>query len=166
MDSSKRPSDKMLFERILRLPRRRAVVAAVCYRQAAKDIEFLLVRTRAGRWTFPKGGVERGESRPAAAAREAQEEAGAVGWVDREPFAAYRCAKSFGGWTQPITVQAFLCEVTETGVPDEAFRDPSWFSAAEAKDRLGEGRPAQLAAALEHVIDCAISALRWSKTGS
>src|SRR5207244_2308926 len=35
-------------------------VAAVCYRIRGSGIEFLLVQTRGGRWTFPKGGVEPG----------------------------------------------------------------------------------------------------------
>ena len=57
--------------------RRTAVAAAVPVRRRnGGDLEFLLVRTSNGeRWTFPKGRVERGESMPEAAAREAREEA-------------------------------------------------------------------------------------------
>jgi 8-oxo-dGTP pyrophosphatase MutT (NUDIX family) len=35
-------------------------VAAVCYRLGKRGIEFLLVRTRGRRWTFPKGSIESG----------------------------------------------------------------------------------------------------------
>src|SRR2546427_12586408 len=54
-------------------------VAAVCYRIRGSGIEFLLVQTRGGRWTFPKGGVEPGLTHAQAAALEAYEEAGAHG---------------------------------------------------------------------------------------
>jgi len=50
-------------------------VAAVCYRIKGDDLEFLLVRTRSGRWTFPKGGVDGDATNADAAAREAYEEA-------------------------------------------------------------------------------------------
>src|SRR5258706_7336546 len=51
-------------------------VAAVCYRVRGTEIEFLLVRTGSGHWTFPKGGVEPGLTHAQAAALEAFEEAG------------------------------------------------------------------------------------------
>src|SRR5438132_1564227 len=51
-------------------------VAAVCYRIRGSNIEFLLVQTRGGRWTFPKGGVEPALTHAQAAALEAYEEAG------------------------------------------------------------------------------------------
>ena len=65
-----------------------SVAAAVpVRRRAAGGLEFLLVRTSNGeRWTFPKGGVERGESMSQAAAREAREEAGVTGLVGSEPL--------------------------------------------------------------------------------
>ena len=54
-------------------------VAAVCYRLKDDEPEFLLVRTRSGRWTFPKGGVDGDATNAEAAAREAYEEAGVKG---------------------------------------------------------------------------------------
>jgi len=51
-------------------------VAAVCYQISKRGLEFLLVRTRNGRWTFPKGSVESGLTHAQAAALEAFEEAG------------------------------------------------------------------------------------------
>ena len=58
-------------------------VAAVCYRVADGGIEFLLVQTRGGRWTFPKGGVEPGLTRAQTAALEAFEEADGIRPVGR-----------------------------------------------------------------------------------
>jgi 8-oxo-dGTP pyrophosphatase MutT (NUDIX family) len=57
-------------------------VAAICYRIRKFKIEFLLVRTRKGRWTFPKGGIVPGWSRGQSAALEAFEEAGVHGRVE------------------------------------------------------------------------------------
>jgi len=46
-------------------------VAAVCFRVQNRRIEFLLVQTGGGRWTFPKGSAEPGLTRAQAAALEA-----------------------------------------------------------------------------------------------
>ena len=48
---------------------------AVVYRNGAKGRVFLLLRN-AGRWDFPKGGVEKGESELQTVAREVLEETG------------------------------------------------------------------------------------------
>src|ERR1035441_4082761 len=64
-------------------------VAAVCYRLKDDEPEFLLVRTRSGRWTFPKGGVDGDATNAEAAAREAYEEAGVKGRIEFHPFHWY-----------------------------------------------------------------------------
>ena len=51
-----------------------------------RELEFLLVRTRNGHWTFPKGGVDEDATNAEAAAREAYEEAGVKGRVEHTPF--------------------------------------------------------------------------------
>jgi len=68
---------------------KRIHVAAVCYRVVENEPEFLLVRTRSGRWTFPKGGVDGDATNAEAAAREAYEEAGVKGTIERDPFHWY-----------------------------------------------------------------------------
>lgn len=75
-------------------PSVRQQVAAVCYRRGTRGIEFLLVRTRGGRWIFPKGGVETGLTQAQSAALEAFEEAGVHGRIEEMPFARYRLARS------------------------------------------------------------------------
>jgi 8-oxo-dGTP pyrophosphatase MutT (NUDIX family) len=137
-------------------PEVRAVVAAVCYRrQINGDIEFLLVRTRAGRWTFPKGGVDGDPSDAAAAAREAYEEAGVRGRVEPLPFTWYLHAKK----RDAHTVTAHLCEVLRLETPVETYRMPCWFSVEKAKQRLREERPSPYAEELERVIDHAVRLL-------
>jgi 8-oxo-dGTP pyrophosphatase MutT (NUDIX family) len=135
-------------------PSERTVVAAVCYRiRPDGNLEFLLVRTKAGRWTFPKGGVERDPSFAAAAAREAYEEAGVVGRVHRSCLARYRHRKNGRG---DHMVHAHLCEVMHVGPAAEVHRFPTWFSAEKAKRRLREDRPEPLGEELERVVDAAV----------
>ncbi len=116
-----------------------AVAAAVpVRRRKGGDLEFLLVRTSNGeRWTFPKGGVERGESMSEAAAREAREEAGVAGTVRSEPLGVYRYAPSRNGSDD---VTAFLLEVRRDGLRAEGGRDPVWLSRKAALERLVQGR--------------------------
>ncbi len=132
----------------------RTVVAAVCYRlQANGEIEFLLVRTRARRWTFPKGGVDGDPTAAVAAAREAHEEAGVLGRVEPRAFTRYQHHKNAGA---THTVDAHLCRVLQLETPREAFRTPRWFSAEGAKRRLRDERPAFYADELERVVDQAV----------
>src|SRR5437764_10723999 len=64
-------------------------VAAICFRARKGKIEFLLVKTRGGRWTFPKGSAEPGLTHAQAAALEAFEEAGVHGRMQELSFACY-----------------------------------------------------------------------------
>ncbi len=135
-------------------PSGRRVVAAVCYRrQATGEVEFLLVRTRAGRWTFPKGGVGSDPTDAIAAAREAREEAGVFGQVEPLAFTWYLHYKSE---SDTHTVNAHLCRVAHLENPLECFRTPRWFSAERAKRRLREERPGFYAEELERVVDQAV----------
>jgi 8-oxo-dGTP pyrophosphatase MutT (NUDIX family) len=139
-------------------------VAAVCYRRRGSSPEFLLVRTHGGsKWTFPKGGTDARLSHSQAAAREALEEAGAVGAIEPRHFHLYLHSK--GVFWQPsgvreFVVKAFLMEVTRLRPPSEALRDPSWFSAAEARKALATGREVKYAAELLAVIDRALERLQ------
>ena len=135
-------------------------VAAVCYRRRAGAIEFLLVNTNGGnKWTFPKGSTEPKLSHSQAAEREAFEEAGAMGVIEPRHFHLYIHSK--GVFWQPQGVQeyvvkAFLMEVTRTQKPVEGTRNPTWFSAEEARTTLARGREVKYAAELKTVIDRAV----------
>ncbi len=136
----------------------RIQVAAVCYRIRSRELEFLLVRTRNGHWTFPKGGVDEDASNAAAAAREAYEEAGVMGRVERTPFVSYLHCKParLRSRRRAVLVDAHLCEVRQLLPPQEAHRDPTWFSASKAKRRLREYRTPEYAAEVIRVIDRAM----------
>jgi 8-oxo-dGTP pyrophosphatase MutT (NUDIX family) len=134
-------------------------VAAVCYQIRAGVIEFLLVRTRSGRWTFPKGGAEPGLTHAQSAALEAFEEAGVHGRIEELSFARYRAGKTDG---QDRFVHAHLCEVLRLGRPQEANRHPTWFAPDKASRRLRQDRSPEKAAELTRVVDRAVLRIQRS----
>jgi 8-oxo-dGTP pyrophosphatase MutT (NUDIX family) len=133
----------------------RVHVAAVCYRVRGDEPEFLLVRTRNGHWTFPKGGVDRDATLADAAAREAFEEAGVKGSVEVVPFTSYRHCKprNLRSRRGIVMVHAHLCEVKRLVPPLEGYRAPTWFPADKAKRRLKKFRTAEFAAEISSVVD-------------
>jgi 8-oxo-dGTP pyrophosphatase MutT (NUDIX family) len=136
----------------------RKQVAAACYRIHDGEIDFLLVRTRKGRWIFPKGGVESGLTYAESAALEAIEEAGAHGRMEEASFATYRLLKmQESGEPQ---ARAFLCEVTRLEPAQQSYRTPTWFPAEKAKQRLRERRPQADAKEFARVIDTAVGRIR------
>jgi 8-oxo-dGTP pyrophosphatase MutT (NUDIX family) len=149
-----------------------AQVAAVCYRVRNNGIEFLLVQTRKGRWTFPKGSTEPGLTHAQAAALEAFEEAGVHGRMEEASFARYvrrkrgdtrnSAAKSA---EKELAVHAHLCEVLRLGPPQEFDRDPTWFSAEKAKRRLREDRAPDYGAELARVVDRAVTRIQRLRGG-
>jgi len=161
------------FFRLSQLRRLRGCeqVAAVCYRLRSTGIEFLLVRTNSGHWTFPKGNAEPGLTYAQAAALEAFEEAGVHGRIEEASFAQYVRRKRGGrrsSATRPVegsaekemTIQAHLCEVSRLDPPQESGRNPTWFSAEKAKRRLCEDRVPDFGAELARVVDRAVSRIR------
>lgn len=141
-------------------------MAAVCYRFHKTRVEFLLVRTRGGRWTFPKGAIESGLSPAQAAALEAFEEAGVHGRIEEASFARYTHRKGGGkGRSRELVVQAHLCRVTRLGAPKESHREPTWFAADKAKRRLQQDRATDCAAQLVRVLDLAVARIREVELG-
>ena len=132
-------------------------VAAVCYRQSS-EVEFLLVRTFDGKWTFPKGQIDRGMSEVEAAETEAFEEAGAAGPIEHTPFASYVYTKGDPNDSDApeIEVHAYLMKVRTTHAPLEQHRRPQWFTPEAAKTALAEGRIGKYARELARVIDQAL----------
>lgn len=152
--------DRGAGKAVRRDPTERLHVAAVCYRVADDDIQFLLVRTQAGRWTFPKGGVDDDPTFAAAASREAFEEAGVRGHVEHRPFASYVHSKSSALKRREVEVSAHLCRVVHVGRALEAHRDPTWFSFEAAKKRVRDHRRRKYAAELERVLEEAMERIQ------
>lgn len=142
-------------------------VAAICYRWRGSGVEFLLVNTNGGgKWTFPKGAPETRLSHSQAAAREALEEAGAVGDIETHHFHLYLHSK--GVFWQPSGVQefvvkAFLMEVHRVQPPLEEMRNPTWYGAEDARIILAKGREVKYAAEMQVVIDRALERIRSVK---
>jgi 8-oxo-dGTP pyrophosphatase MutT (NUDIX family) len=128
-------------------------VAAICYRHSSNSIEYLLVKTNTGRWTFPKGSVEADEEKWAAAEREAFEEAGVIGVISHKSLIEYlHSKKAWEDEGKESIVHAFLLEVKKTQPPEEQHRNPTWFSFADAEEALAEGRPQKYAEELRRVL--------------
>ncbi|WFU92170.1 NUDIX hydrolase (plasmid) [Rhizobium sp. CC1099] len=102
---------------------------AICWRHNKKErLEVLLVGSkRNGRWGVPKGHVDPGETSDTAAAREAFEEAGVSGSVERTVFGSFEYRKEGSLNTYRVTVH--LLQVTELAdtYPEKAIRKSRWF---------------------------------------
>lgn len=135
-------------------------VAAVCYRRSGSAVEFLLVNTNGGnKWTFPKGAPEPAISHSRSAELEAWEEAGVRGQVEPRHFHLYLHSKGVF-WKAPgvreFVVKAFLLEVERTELSHEPMRNPTWFSADDARKTLAKGREVKYAREMQAVIDRAL----------
>ncbi|MGH9510839.1 MAG: NUDIX domain-containing protein [Terriglobales bacterium] len=166
------PSAKFIRLSHLRKLKQCEQVAAVCYRIKGGVIEFLLVRTRGGRWIFPKGNSEPGLTHAQAAALEAFEEAGVHGRIEEACFIRYTRDKRDNGSSpqkaaaSQVAVHAHLCEVTRLEPPREAGRNPTWFIAEKAMRRLRDNRNMDYGASLAAVIDCAVKRIQKLRSGS
>jgi len=150
----------------LRDMRGREQVAAVCYRIQNRKIEFLLVETRGGRWTFPKGSAEPGLTHAQAAALEAFEEAGVHGRMEEASFARYVRSKRASGrkaGSVEFSVHAHLCEVLWLETPQETNRNPSWFSPDKAKRKLREDRKSVDGTEFARVVDRAMMRIKQAR---
>ena len=168
-----RPAERRMervFAGLARLASRTAPpaqVAAVCYRWSESSVEFLLVRTSAGKWTFPKGRLNPSMSASESAAREAREEAGARGRIAERHFGSYLDSKRALGddpRSREVRIVTYLLEVHSTMTPEESDRYPTWYGAREAKRRLAEGRPSVYAKLLAKVVDSALEHVTKSPT--
>jgi 8-oxo-dGTP pyrophosphatase MutT (NUDIX family) len=145
--------------------RGREQAAAVCYRVGKRGVEFLLVQTRGGRWTFPKGGIEPGLTYAQSAALEAFEEAGVHGRIEVAAFARYARRVPSKSSNKFVLVHAYLCEVSRLGKPQEPKRNRTWFHPEKAKRRVQEGRATECGAELAAVVDRAVARVRRLRSG-
>ena len=108
--------------------------SAVPFRRFGEGVEFCLITTSAGRWGFPKGYIDAGESPEQTALKEALEEAGLHGRIVGTPLVCYRTDKN--GDSKKVV--AMLMEVTRCDDQwDEArLRQRRWVSQNEAQGLL------------------------------
>jgi 8-oxo-dGTP pyrophosphatase MutT (NUDIX family) len=106
---------------------------AIVVRLDGKKPRVLLVTAKRNprNWIFPKGHIEKGETAPAAALREAKEEAGVVG-----KLIGPAGVLEYGFMGVNARVEYFLAELTrETGPPEDG-RERVWCELDEALERL------------------------------
>lgn len=115
---------------------------AVPFRIDARRIEFCLITSSAGRWMFPKGYVEAGETFVEAALKEALEEAGLHGRVIGDPIGCFEIEKK----GRSRTVIAMLMEVFRSdAVWEEAHvRQRRWVTTEEARGLVAESDVSEL----------------------
>jgi 8-oxo-dGTP pyrophosphatase MutT (NUDIX family) len=116
-------------------------------------VEFCIITSlRDGRWGFPKGTVDPGDTLEETALKESDEEAGLHGRLLGEPLGTYSYVKQ----VQPLRVVVFLMEVERAaGTWDEADRRTRrWVSAEEARALVAHPEQRRLfEAALERLND-------------
>jgi uncharacterized protein len=102
----------------------------------------LLVTSRGtGRWVIPKGNVGKGATLHAAAAREAEEEAGVAGAVCPIPLGSYRYRKKRNnGASLMVDVDVFPLAVTQEfdSWKEQHQRERRWFTLPEAAEAVDE----------------------------
>jgi phosphohistidine phosphatase len=108
--------------------------SAVPFRRCGDRVEFCLITTSAGRWGFPKGFIDPGETPEQTALKEALEEAGLHGRIVGAPLVGYRTDKN----GQSKRVVALLMEVTQCDDQwdEAAVRQRRWVSRSEAERLL------------------------------
>jgi 8-oxo-dGTP diphosphatase len=115
------------------------------------DLGRLLIvhRARYDDWSFPKGGVDEGETIEQAALREVREEAGLECLIIRKLSSSHYLFKNRKGETMPKVVHYFLMKATggQLFTDGEETDDARWLSVQEAalllsyqgdRDLLGE----------------------------
>lgn len=118
--------------------------AALCYRMKKKQgqAEVLLATSRdTGRWVIPKGWPMTGKKAHQVAEREAFEEVGVKGKVEKEPLGYYHYRKTLdNGLKIPVRVQVHALEVEEClkSFPEKGTRTLEWVSCEEAALRVNE----------------------------
>jgi diadenosine hexaphosphate hydrolase (ATP-forming) len=99
-----------------------------------RDDEVLMIRDRFGRWTFPKGHLEQGETARQAAVREVLEETGVQAAVGaRLGRVAYTLP---GGSSKEVTFYVMRFEGGDLSPLQAEISEARWFSFDAAQEQL------------------------------
>lgn len=116
--------------------------AALPYRLTNGRPEVLLITSReTRRWIIPKGWAEKSVKPHAMAAREAYEEAGVRGTVERRPFGDYRYVKRLTASKSVVcAVTVYLLQVDEEldDWPEKDQRERRWLTPGQAALAISE----------------------------
>lgn len=117
--------------------------SAIPYRLIRDGVEFCLITSiRSGRWGFPKGIIDPGETPEQTALKEAHEEAGLSGRIVGPPLGSYTYRK----WDADLRVSVFLMEITQVGETwdEKAVRKRHFCDAEEAARLVADSRPFEM----------------------
>lgn len=121
-------------------------VGAICIDPDTGHV--LLISSRGtGRWIIPKGWPMEGRSLAGAAAREAWEEAGVIGRIQRSEIGRYGYQKDQDeGFSIPVDVRVFQLAVRKLAekFPERHERERKWFPPKEAAELVAEPGLAQI----------------------
>lgn len=107
--------------------------AALCYRMQGQEIQVLLITGRqSGRWGFPKGTIEFGETALDAAEREAFEEAGVSGKGFAACIGRYQYRKNGHHRRFDVQIHALAVAGQADDFPEKGQRQMRWASVREA----------------------------------
>src|SRR5512133_3085754 len=111
-------------------------------RTGSRRPQFMLITSRESRrWVIPKGWPKKGKSPQHSAAREAFEEAGVVGAVDKRSVGSFSYEKRLkSGAVVVCDVRVFPLEVRHQskGWPEKQERVIRWLSASQAAEKVEE----------------------------
>ena len=110
--------------------------AAIPFRRRDGNTEICLITTSSGgRWTVPKGVIERGHTGRETALNEAREEAGLHGDIIGEPIGHYSLHK----WNTRFTVEVYVMKVTQEDDEweEQSFRQRRWSLGIDAAGLVG-----------------------------
>jgi 8-oxo-dGTP pyrophosphatase MutT (NUDIX family) len=128
-----------------------AQYAALPFRRK-NGLEILLITSReTRRWVIPKGWPMKGKKPSVAAAREAFEEAGVTGKIERTALGVYSYVKRLkNGAPVPCLVRVFPLEVVgeRDAWPEMGQRERRWFTPGDAAAAVDEPELARLIASL------------------
>ena len=83
--------------------------AALPLLETKDGLQIVIISTRKGNWTLPKGVIEPGDSPHEAAANEAWEEAGLEGEMEQKEFTRFQQQK----WGGTCTIRVYKMKVTK-----------------------------------------------------
>lgn len=109
---------------------------AIPYRKSDGQLEFCLITSSSGRWGFPKGFVDPGETIAQAALKEAFEEAGLHGRIKGKPLGSYPLEKS--GETVPVTVVLMKVSRCDEHWEEEDRRQRQWVASDDAASLIAQ----------------------------
>jgi len=137
--------------------------AAVCYRVSKNKIEFLLVQSSGKRWIFPKGHIEQNESSWEAAQKEAFEEAGASGEINKKQLTTFvHLKQDMKAKGIEVLLIAHLLKVVATQKTKEKGRRPTWHSFDDALKAFAKDRPSKYYNEYKRVLELARDTIRLS----